>query len=87
VSKSWFNDSKVGCKSPFNSVDLIEKDLVGVNFTLICSLFINKHYRLCTHLHLIHIQFVVLNHSHTHLIIVTISLFPKFWIILDNKNL
>jgi len=27
VSKSWYNDSKVGSKWPFNLVELIEKDL------------------------------------------------------------
>jgi len=42
VSKNWLNDSRVGCKSPFNLVDLIEKDLVGANYTLICSLLLTN---------------------------------------------
>jgi hypothetical protein len=32
--------------SPFNLVDLIAKDLVGAKSTLICSLLINKKYRI-----------------------------------------
>ncbi len=64
--------------------------MVGANSTLICSLPTNKHYKLCTQIHLIFIQSIVPNNSnlfldyiHTFIsLLLLFHYFPNFGLLL-----